>query len=620
MKGTRKITPASPIPSDLAISLSVEPKPIGAVAQTLGLQPSELRLYGDFKAKVKLSVLDRLKDAPLGKYVVVAGISPTPLGEGKSTTTIGLAQMLSAHAGIPAVACIRQPSQGPTFGVKGGAAGGGYAQVIPMDEFNLHGTGDIHAIGAANNLLAAAIDTRCFHEGNMDDEKLYGLLTEGMTNFAPPMLTRLKKLGITHTTDPKQLTPDERVRFSRLNIDKSTISWRRVVDVNDRMLREVTIGQGKEEKGYNRVTGFDITVASELMAILALATDLADMRRRFGEIRVAVSTTGEVITCEDVGCAGAMAVLMKDTIEPTLMQTLEATPVMVHAGPFGNIAHGNSSIIADQIGLRLVGPNGYVLTEAGFGADMGCEKFFNIKCRASGLKPDAAVIVATVRALKFHGGVDPKNASQENLDAVRAGSANLLRHVENTHKFGVPSVVVLNRFTSDTQAEIDLVRELCAQRGVVDVVLGEHWAKGGAGILAAATALQKCPPANFVPLYPDDMKLEDKIRTIATNIYGAAGIELSDAVKTKLADFERRGYGKFPVCMAKTQYSFSHDPNLKGAPSGFTVPVKDVRVCTGAKFVFPLLGEISTMPGLPTRPNYFKIDLDLENGGILGLS
>lgn len=618
MKGTRKVTPTVPVPDDLTIATSIEPRPVTEVAENLGLLQSEIRPYGDAKAKVKLSVLDRLKDAPLGKYVVITAVSPTKFGEGKSTTTIGLAQMLGAHAGVKCLACIRQPSQGPTFGVKGGAAGGGYSQIIPMDEFNLHGTGDIHAIGAANNLLAAAIDTRVLHEGNQSDKDLYDHLTDGLKDFTPTMLTRLRKLGIDKTA-PKDLTDEERVRFSRLNIDPKTISWRRVVDVNDRLLREVEIGRSKTEKGFERMTGWDITVASELMAILALSTDLADMRRRFGEIQVATSRTGEAVTCEDIGCAGAMAVLMKDTIEPTLMQTLEATPALVHAGPFGNIAHGNSSIIADFIGLRLVGKDGFVVTEAGFGADMGCEKFFNIKCRSSGLKPNAAVIVATVRALKFHGGVEA-DVVTENLDALRAGASNLLRHIENTHKFGVPSIVVLNRFTSDTPAEIALVKELCASKGVVDVIFGEHWAKGGAGLVEAAAALQNLPPADFKFLYPDEMPLVEKIRTIAKQIYGADDIALSDVAKSKLEDYEKRGYGKLPICMAKTQYSFSHDPNLRGAPTGFTVPVRDVRVSVGARFVFPLLGEIMTMPGLPTRPNYYLIDIDPATGKIFGLS
>lgn len=622
MRHSRKIATVLPVPDDLSIAQSVAPLPIQEIADSIGILPEELSPYGYTKAKVRCSILDRLASRPNGKYIVVAGMSPTPLGEGKSTTTIGLAQCLGAHVGRPTIACIRQPSQGPTFGIKGGAAGGGYSQVIPMEEFNLHGTGDIHAIGAANNLLAAAIDTRVFHEKNQSDEDLYRRLTDELKVFTPTMLTRLRKLGITKTV-PSELTPEERRRFSRLDINPDTISWRRVVDANDRMLRDVTIGQGKEEKGYNRRTGFDITVASEVMAILALATDLKDMRARIGNIQVALSKSGEVITAEDIGVAGAMTVLMKDTIEPTLMQTIEGTPVMVHAGPFGNIAHGNSSIVSDRIGLKLVGPEGFVLTEAGFGADMGCEKFFNIKCRVSGLKPDAAVIVATVRALKFHGGVDPAMAAKENMEALRTGSANLLRHVANMGKFGVPCVVVLNRFSTDSDAELALVRELAMGHGAFDVVVSEHWGKGGAGALAAADALIRVTstvPSTFHTLYPDAMLLTAKIETICKEIYGAAGVNFTDEVKAKLADFEARGYGVMPICMAKTQYSFSHDPTLKGAPTGFIVPVKDVRLSRGAGFVFPLLGDISTMPGLPTRPGYYGIDIDFETGKIVGLS
>ncbi|EPY18664.1 methylenetetrahydrofolate dehydrogenase (NADP+) [Strigomonas culicis] len=451
-----------PVPSDLEIAQSVDPQPIASIAEACGILSSELSTYGTTRAKVSLKIVDRLGEGPNGKYVVVAGMSPTPLGEGKSTTTIGLAQALGAHLHRPSFACIRQPSQGPTFGIKGGAAGGGYSQVIPMEDFNLHGTGDIHAITAANNLLAAAIDTRIFHEQTQTDEALYKRLTAELRNFTPIMKKRLQKLGI-HKENPSDLTPEERVRFARLDIDPDTISWRRVMDVNDRMLREITIGQGKAEKGITRKTGFEISVASEVMAILALANDLNDMRERLGAIVVAHSRSGEPVTAEDIGCAGAMTVLMKDTIEPTLMQTLEGTPVMVHAGPFGNIAHGNSSIVQDRVALKLAGKDGFVLTEAGFGADMGCEKFFNIKCRASGLRPDAAVLVATVRALKYHGGVETKDASVENLEALRAGTANLLRHISNVRKFGVPVVVALNQFSSDTAAELALVRQLAIQ-------------------------------------------------------------------------------------------------------------------------------------------------------------
>lgn len=619
----RKLSCQVPVPSDLEIAQSVEPLPISTIAEAAGILPSELCPYGTTRAKVRLSILERLKDSTNGKYVVVAGMNPTPLGEGKSTTTIGLAQALGAHMNRPTFACIRQPSQGPTFGIKGGAAGGGYSQVIPMEDFNLHGTGDIHAITAANNLLAAAIDTRIFHEKTQDDEALYRRLTAGLKDFTPIMRSRLAKLGITKT-DPNDLTLEERTRFARLDIDPDTISWRRVTDVNDRMLREITIGEGRAEKGLVRKTCFEIAVASEVMAILALSENLQDMRQRFGEIQVARNTKGESITAEDIGCSGAMTVLMKDAIEPTLMQTLEGTPVLVHAGPFGNIAHGNSSIVADRIALKLVGRDGFVLTEAGFGADMGCEKFFNIKCRTSQLTPDAAVIVATVRALKYHGGIAPEKASVENLDALRVGSSNLIRHIANLRKFGIPVVVGLNQFSSDTEAELALVKELAIKEGrAFDVVTTNHWAMGGAGAAALADAVIRAT-SEVTPMfrlsYPDSMPLKRKLEIICKEIYGAAGVEYLSDTEEKLEEFERRGFGRFPVCMAKTQYSFSHNPELKGAPSGFVVPIRDVRVNCGARFVFPLLGDISTMPGLPTRPAYYGVDIDCETGKIMGLS
>src|SRR3990172_8814187 len=419
---TRQFTPTPlktlrPVPSDIEIAQAAKLKPISVVAEELGLLPGELELYGDYKAKVRLEVLQRLADVPDGKYIDVTAITPTPLGEGKSTTMVGLSQALGARLGKRVFTCIRQPSQGPTFGIKGGAAGGGYSQVIPMEDFNLHLTGDIHAITAANNLLAAAIDARIFHEGQQSDEKMFDRLCpadkQGKRSFSPSMLRRLKKLGIAKT-DPNELTPKERSRFARLDIDPDSLTWRRVVDTNDRFLRSITIGQGPEEKGLTRQTGFDITVASEIMAILALTTDLADMRERLGRIVIGTSKAGEAVTAEDIGAAGAMTVLMKDAIKPNLMQTLEGTPVFVHAGPFANIAHGNSSIIADRIALKLAD---YVVTESGFGADIGMEKFFNIKCRYSGLIPNVVVMVATVRALKMHGG-GPKVVAGKPLDSA----------------------------------------------------------------------------------------------------------------------------------------------------------------------------------------------------------
>src|ERR1700683_4805664 len=429
----------TPVPSDIEIAQAATPIPISQIASEAGILPDELEQYGKTKAKVHLSIRDRLKDVPNGKYIVVTAITPTPLGEGKTTTTVGLSQALGAHLGKKVFTCIRQPSQGPTFGIKGGAAGGGYSQIIPMEEFNLHLTGDIHAIVAANNLLAAAIDARMFHEQSADDTQMFERLCppskDGSRKFSPVMLRRLRKLGITKT-DPNELTPEERSRFARLDIDPETITWRRVLDTNDRMLRQITIGQGPEEKGFTRVTGFDIAVASEIMAILALTSSLADMRERLGAMVIGRTRAGEPVPADDLGTGGALTVLMKDAIYPNLMQTLEGTPAFVHAGPFANIAHGNSSIVADQIALKLVGKDGYVLTEAGFGADIGMEKFCNIKCRYSGLAPNCVVLVATIRALKMHGGEPKVTAGQplhhdyteENLQLLEKGCSNLLRH------------------------------------------------------------------------------------------------------------------------------------------------------------------------------------------------
>ncbi|KAJ9459957.1 Formate--tetrahydrofolate ligase [Diplonema papillatum] len=615
----------TPVPSDIDIAQTRAKKmlPISDVARTIGIEDDDVNFYGKYKAKIALSAADKLASQPSGKYVVVCGINPTPLGEGKSTTTIGLTQALGAHLSRKVFACVRQPSQGPTFGIKGGAAGGGYSQAIPMEDFNLHCTGDIHAITAANNLLAAAIDTRVFHEKTQPSDALYRRLvtkSNGKKEFAPPMLRRLEKLGI-NKTDPNDLTPEEQVKFARLDIDPATISWRRVLDCNDRFLRQITVGQGPAEKGMTRETGYDISVASEVMAILALANDVNDYRQRIRDIVVAHSTTGAPVTADDIGCAGAMLALLKDSIEPTLMQTLEGTPVFVHAGPFGNIAHGNSSVIADRIALKLVGKDGLVLTEAGFGADMGGEKFMNIKCRASGLKPDAAVIVATCRALKFHAGVPVSKASIPAVEAVRTGFANLERHIQNFAKFGVPAVVVLNQFTCDTEDEINLVKKLSKEAGAFDCVVSNHWAKGGSGAVEAAEAVIRAAEkgSDFKFLYEDGASVKEKIETICKELYGASGVSYTPEVDQKIAGFEKAGYGSFPICMAKTQYSFSHDPELKGAPTGFTVPIKDIRVNCGARFVFPMLGDISTMPGLPTRPSYYDIDL-AEDGRVLGLS
>ncbi len=480
------------VPSDIDIAQAATPIPIAQIAAEAGITPDELELYGKNKAKVRLEIRDRLKNVANGKYVVVTAITPTPLGEGKTTTTVGLSQALGAHLDKKVFTCVRQPSQGPTFGIKGGAAGGGYSQIIPMEDFNLHLTGDIHAITAANNLLAAAIDARVFHESAQSDEALFERLCppakDGSRRFSPVMLRRLRKLGITKT-DPAQLTPEERKRFARLDIDPASITWRRVTDTNDRMLRQITIGQGPEEKGMTRVTGYDIAVASEIMAILALTTSLADMRERLGRMVIGTNRAGDAITADDVGVGGALTVLMKDAIFPNLMQTLEGTPAFVHAGPFANIAHGNSSIVADQIALKLVGPDGYVITESGFGADIGMEKFFNIKCRYSGLIPNCVVLVATIRALKMHGGGPKVVAGQplhhayteENLPLLEKGCANLAKMIQNARRFGIPVVVAVNRFQYDTPAEIELVRKLAIQAGASDAVSANHWAAGWPG-------------------------------------------------------------------------------------------------------------------------------------------
>ncbi len=621
------------VPSDIDIAQAATPIPIDKIAAETGILPDELELYGKTKAKVHLSVRERLKNTPNGKYIVVTAITPTPLGEGKTTTTVGLSQAIGAHLGKKVFTCIRQPSQGPTFGIKGGAAGGGYSQIIPMEEFNLHLTGDIHAITAANNLLAAAIDTRWFHEKSQSAETLFERLCppakDGSRRFSPVMLRRLRKLGITKT-NPNDLTPEERAKFARLDIDVDSITWRRVTDTNDRMLRQITIGQGPEEKGVTRVTGFDISVASEIMAILALATSLADMRERLGRMVIGTNNAGEAITADDIGVGGALTVLMKDTIMPNLMQTLEGTPAFVHAGPFANIAHGNSSIVADQVALKLVGPDGYVLTESGFGADLGMEKFFNIKCRYSGLVPNCVVMVATIRALKMHGGGPKVVAGQplnpayteENLELLEKGCSNLTKMVENAQKFGIPVVVGVNRFQHDTPAEVDLVRKIAMKAGAVDAVMSNHWAEGGAGAVALGKAvIAACEkPSKFQFLYPLEMGIKQKIETIVREIYGGAGVEYLPEAEKKIALYDRLGFNKLPICMAKTHLSLSHDANLKGAPTGFTVPVRDVRASVGAGFLYPLLGTMSTMPGLSTRPGYYEIDIDLNTGRIIGLS
>ncbi|CAL0316256.1 unnamed protein product [Lupinus luteus] len=629
----RKVQVVSPVPADIDIANSVEPIHISQIAQDLNLTPNHYDLYGKYKAKVLLSVLDELQESKDGYYVVVGGITPTPLGEGKSTTTVGLCQALGAYLDKKVVTCVRQPSQGPTFGIKGGAAGGGYSQVIPMDEFNLHLTGDIHAITAANNLLAAAIDTRIFHESTQSDKALFNRLCppnkEGKRSFSDVMFKRLKNLGISKT-NPDDLTPEEISKFARLDIDPASITWRRVMDINDRFLRKITIGQGPDEKGKVRETAFDISVASEIMAVLALTTSLADMRERLGKMVIGNSKSGDPVTADDLGVGGALTVLMKDAINPTLMQTLEGTPVLVHAGPFANIAHGNSSIVADKIALKLVGPGGYVVTEAGFGADIGTEKFMNIKCRYSGLKPQCAIIVATIRALKMHGGGPAVVAGKpldhayltENVALVEAGCVNLARHISNTKAYGVNVVVAINKFSTDTDAELSAVRNASLAAGAYDAVISSHHAHGGRGAVDLGIAVQKAcenvaQPLKF--LYPLDVGIKEKIEAIAKS-YGASGVEYSEQAEKQIEMYTKQGFSGLPICMAKTQYSFSDNAAAKGAPSGFTLPIRDVRASIGAGFIYPLVGTMSTMPGLPTRPCFYDIDIDTTTGKVIGLS
>ncbi|MBI2330204.1 formate--tetrahydrofolate ligase [Candidatus Daviesbacteria bacterium] len=559
--------------SDLKIAQAAKLKPISKIASEIGLKEEEIELYGNYKAKVSLDTLKRLKNRPNGKYIDVTAITPTPLGEGKTTTTVGLGQALS-KIGKKAIICIRQPSLGPVFGIKGGAAGGGYSQIIPMEDFNLHLTGDVHAIGLAHNLLAAFIDNHIFHE-------------------------------------------------NKLGINPQTVTFRRVVDVSDRALRNIIIGLGKD--GIPRETGFDITVASEVMAILALTTSLKDLRKRLGKIVIGTTYDGKPITAEDLKVAGAMTVLLKDAIKPNLMQTLENTPAFVHCGPFANIAHGNNSILSDTIALKLAD---YVVTESGFGADLGAEKFMNIKCRVSGLKPDAAVIVATIRALKMHSGrfkvvagkpLDP-GLTEENLQAVKEGVENLAKQIENMRIFGIPVVVAINRFSTDTDAEIRLVKDLSLAAGAESSVTSDIHQKGGAGGKEMAEAVVKAcgKKSNFKFLYPLNIPIKEKIEIIAKKIYGADGVTYLPAAEKAIRMYTDMGYADLPICMAKTHESLSHDKTLKGRPKGFTVPIRDVRLSAGAGFLYPLLGEMRTMPGLPSIPAGEKVDLD-DNGQIVGL-
>jgi formate--tetrahydrofolate ligase len=553
--------------SDIEIAQAAAMRPIGEIAGKLGVPEDAVSPYGRYKAKISLDYVRSLADRPNGKLILVTAITPTPAGEGKTTTTVGLGDALN-HIGKKAILCLREPSLGPCFGVKGGAAGGGYAQVVPMEDINLHFTGDLHAIGAANNLLAALVDNHIY----------YGL-------------------------EPR--------------IDPRRVAWRRGLDMNDRALRSIVSSLGGVANGFPREDGFDITVASEVMAIFCLATDLADLRRRLASIVVGQTRERQPVRSSDLKAAGSMAALLKDAIAPNLVQTLENNPAFIHGGPFANIAHGCNSVIATTTALKLAD---YVVTEAGFGADLGAEKFFDIKCRKAGLKPDAAVIVATVRALKMHGGVPRDGLKEENVAALEKGFANLERHLENLRGFGVPVVVSVNRFSADTEAEHSRLKELCAGTGV-EAVIADHWARGSEGAAELARAVVKLAEsgrADFRVLYPDDMPLRDKIRTIAQKIYRARDIAADKPVEDRLAELQKAGFGHFPVCIAKTQYSFTTDPNAKGAPNDHVLGVREIRLSAGAEFIVAVCGEIMTMPGLPRVPAANSIDLT-EDGRITGL-
>jgi len=577
LKSTQSAKRLQPMLSDLVIAQQAKLKPIQTVAEQMGLTADDFDLYGSpYVAKLRLDVLDRLKDRPTARYIDVTSITPTPLGEGKSTTTVGLGQALN-HIGKRAIVTLRQPSQGPTFGIKGGAAGGGYSQIVPMETFNLHLTGDIHAVSAANNLLAAMIDNRL-------------------------------------------------MRGNPLDIDADSITWKRVLDVNDRALRQIVIGLGGAiEGGVLRETGFDIAVASEVMAILALTTSLADLRARFGRIVIGLTRNRQPVTAEQIGAAGAMTVLMKEALRPNLLQTLENTPAIVHAGPFANIAHGNNSILADLIAVKC---GEYVVTESGFGADIGAEKFFNIKCRTSGLRPDAAVLVVTVRALKSHSGHYkiiagkplPANLLELNVADVELGAANMIKHIDNVRQHGVTPVVAINVFEGDHPEEIAAIKRIAVEAGALGAAEARHFAQGGAGAveLAEMVVAASSQPNTFHFLYDLDQPIKRKIETIATHIYGAADVAYTPLADRQIRDYEANGFGSLPICMAKTHLSLSHDPALKGAPTGFTLPIREVRASVGAGFIYPLCGDMRTMPGLSDHPAAENVDIDAE-GNTVGL-
>lgn len=553
--------------SDIEIAQQTKLAPITEIGKKVGLTEDDLELYGKYKAKISFDAIKRLSKNKDGKLVLVTAITPTPAGEGKTLTTIGLAQALN-QLGKKAVVALREPSLGPVFGIKGGAAGGGYSQVLPMEDINLHFTGDMHAITSANNLLAAAIDNHV-HQGN------------------------------------------------KLRIDVRRILWKRVMDMNDRALRNIVVGMGGKVCGFPREDHFMITVASEIMAALCLASDLMDLKKRMGDITVAYDLDGNLVTARQLGVEGAMAILMKDAIKPNLVQTIEHTPALVHGGPFANIAHGCNSIVATKLAMKM---GDIAVTEAGFGADLGAEKFMDIKCRFAGIKPDAVVIVATIRALKMHGGVDKKNLQEENVAALKKGFANLKKHIENMRLFDVPVVVGINRFTSDTDAEIETLRKLCQDYGV-DVALNNCWAEGGKGGLELGQKvleLVQQPKTPYKPLYDVNASIPEKMETLVKKVYGGDGVIFENKAMKQVKELEKFGLDKMPICVAKTQYSLSDNPDLLGAPSGFKVTVKDVRVCTGAGFIVCETGNIMTMPGLPKVPAANRMDID-ENGVITGL-
>ncbi len=563
--------------SDLAIVQGASLKHIHEIAEQMGLEPEDLDIYGSpYVAKLHLDILDKIKDRPNARYIDVTAMTPTPLGEGKTTTLVGLGQAMK-HLGKRSVISLRQPSQGPTFGIKGGAAGGGYSQVVPMETFNLHLTGDIHAVSAANNLLAAMIDNRL-------------------------------------------------MRGNPLNIDLDKITWKRVLDVEDRALRHIVVGLGgKLEGGVIRETGFDIAVASEVMAILALTTSLQDMRERFGRTVIGYTNDKKPVTAEQIGAAGAMAVLMKDALRPNLLQTLENTPALVHAGPFANIAHGNSSILADLIGIKC---GDYLFTESGFGADIGAEKFFNIKCRYSGLRPDAAVLVVTTRALKAHSGHYriiagkplPKELLESNLPDIEAGASNMIKQIENIKLHGITPVVAINAFNGDHREEYELIQRIAVEAGALGAAVTHHHGKGGAGAIELGEMVEDAAKQsnNFGFLYDEKQTIKAKIETIARKIYGAAAVSYTPQAESQIRDYEASGFGQLPMCMAKTHLSLSHDPELKGAPSGFTLPIRELRLSAGAGFVTALCGDIRTMPGFSEHPAAEAIELD-EDGNVVGL-